>query len=127
MAGWPDDGCGTELPWTVPAKIDRDERARRMRADFERTMREVAGAVNDAPDGRLIDGSEGRVRDRLGEVRRRSVQAAATQMRVEATEARADLPPGEAGVEQPRRGGAADARLQRPGGAASASGEGPGG
>jgi hypothetical protein len=32
-------------------KMDRDELVRRMRADFERTMLQVADAVNDAPDG----------------------------------------------------------------------------
>ena len=99
------------------AKIDRDELVRRMRDDFERTMREVADAVNDAPDGHLIDGSEERVRDLLGEFRRRSFQTAA-QMRVEATEASADFSPGEARAGQPGPGGPLDAQLQRPGGAA---------
>jgi len=99
------------------AKIDRDELVRRMREDFERTMREVADAVNDAPDGHLIDGSEERVRDLLGEFRRRSFQAAA-QMRVEATEASAAFSPGGAGAGQPRPGRPLDAQLQRPGGAA---------
>jgi hypothetical protein len=50
------------------AKIDRDELVRRMRAAFERTMLEVTAAVNDAPDGHLIDGSEERCRDALGGV-----------------------------------------------------------
>ena len=98
-------------------KIDRDELVRRMRADFEETLRQVADAVNDAPDGHLIDGSEERVRDLLGEFRRRSFQAAA-QMRVEATEASADFPPGEARAGEPRAGGAVDAELRGPGGAA---------
>ncbi len=54
------------------AKIDRDELVRRMRQDFEQTLRAVADAVNDAPDGHLIDGSEERVRDLLGDFRTRS-------------------------------------------------------
>lgn len=83
------------------AKIDRDELVRRMREDFEKTMRQVADAVNDAPDGHLIDGSEERVRDLLGDFRQRSFQAAA-QMRVEATEASADFSPGEAATAPPR-------------------------
>jgi hypothetical protein len=99
------------------AKIDREELVRRMREDFERTVREVADAVNDAPDGHLIDGSEERVRDLLGEFRRRTFQAAA-QMRVEAMEASADFPPGEAGAGEPGAGGAVDAELRGPGGAA---------
>jgi hypothetical protein len=101
------------------AKIDREELVRRMREDFERTMREVADAVNDAPDGHLIDGSEERVRDLLGEFRQRSFQTAA-QMRVEATEASAAFSPGEAGAGEPGAGGAVDAQLRGPGGAAAA-------
>lgn len=102
------------------AKLDREELVRRMREDFERTMREVADAVNDAPDGHLIDGSEERVRDVLGEFRRRSFQTAA-QMRVEATEASAAFPPGGAGAGQPGGVGPLDAELQREGGAATAA------
>ena len=98
-------------------KIDRDELVRRMRADFEETLRQVADAVNDAPDGHLIDGSEERVRDLLGEFRRRSFQTAA-QMRVEATEASADFPPGGAGAGEPGAGGAVGGELRGPGGAA---------
>jgi hypothetical protein len=95
------------------SKIDRDALVQRMRADFEKTMREVADAVNDAPAGHLIDGSEERVRDLLGDFRQRSFQAAA-QMRVEATEASVAFSPGEAGAGPPRAGGAVDAQLQRP-------------
>ena len=102
------------------AKLDREELVRRMREDFERTMREVADAVNDAPDGHLIDGSEERVRDVLAEFRRRSYEMAA-QMRVEATEASASFSPGEAGAGQPRGIGPLGAELQRAGGTAAAA------
>ena len=102
------------------AKLDREELVRRMREDFERTMREVADAVNDAPDGHLIDGSEERVRDLLSEFRRRSYQTAA-QMRVEATEASAAFSPGGAGAGQPGGVDPLDAELQREGGAATAA------
>src|SRR5215218_3031812 len=98
-------------------KIDREELVRRMRADFEETLRQVADAVNDAPDGHLIDGSEERVRDLLGEFRRRSFQAAA-QMRVEAAEASPAFPPGGAGAGEPGAGGAVGGELRGPGGAA---------
>ena len=50
------------------AKVDKDALARRMRAAFERTMSEVMSAVNDAPDGHLIDGSEEPVPGRAGRV-----------------------------------------------------------
>lgn len=100
------------------AKLDRDELIARMRADFEGTMRQVAEAVNDAPDGHLIDGSEEQVRDLLGEFRRRAFETAA-QMRVEATEASPDFSPGEGFADASRRGETFDAQLQRPGGTAS--------
>lgn len=67
------------------SKIDKEQLIQRMRAEFEKTMREVAEAVNSAADGHLIDGSEERCRDVLGEFRRLSYETA-VQMRVEATE-----------------------------------------
>lgn len=102
------------------SKLDRDELVRRMRADFERTMLAVADAVNAAPDGHLIDGSEEPVRDLLGEFRRRAFQMAA-QMRVEATEGSPAFSPCTEPTGLSRGGGAVDAQLQRPGGGASAS------
>jgi hypothetical protein len=102
------------------SKIDREELVRRMREDFEKTMREVADAVNDAPDGHLIDGSEERVRDLLGQFRQRSFQTAA-QMRVQATETSAAFSPGEAATGQTRAGSLLDAQLQRPGGTSSSA------
>jgi hypothetical protein len=102
------------------SRLDRDELVRRMRQDFERTMLQVGDAVNDAPDGHLIDGSEERVRDLLGDFRRRASQMAA-QMRVEATEGSAAVSPREDPAGSTRGGGAVDAQLQRAGGAATAS------
>lgn len=58
----------------------------RTRGQFEQLMREVAAAVNAAPDGRVINGSEEQVRDLLGEFRREVYQTA-LQMRVDAAEA----------------------------------------
>jgi hypothetical protein len=101
------------------AKIDREELVRRMREDFERTMRRVADAVNQAPDGHLIDGSEEQVRDLLGEFRRRSFETAA-QMRVEATEASPAFSPSEGGAGASGGGQTLEAQLQRLRGAAAA-------
>jgi hypothetical protein len=98
-------------------KMDRAELVRRMREDFEATMLKVADAVNDAPDGHLIDGSEERVRDLLGDFRRRAFQTAA-QMRVEATESSPAFSPSEQRLDASRGGGAVDAELQRAGGTA---------
>ena len=58
----------------------------RTREQFEGLMREVAGAVNAAPEGRVINGSEEQERDLLGEFRR-GVYQTALQMRVDAAEA----------------------------------------
>ena len=93
-------------------KLDGAELVRRMRAEFEKTMAEVAAAVNAAPDGRLIDASEERCRDVLGELRRRAYETA-LQMRIEATEADVAFSPCQPGAS---RGGPSDgAELLRPG------------
>jgi hypothetical protein len=54
----------------------------RMRGEVERVLGEVAEAVNQAPAGQLITASEEKVRDLMGELRRR-VYETAVQMRVE--------------------------------------------
>jgi hypothetical protein len=100
------------------SKFNRDELVRRMREDFEATMLKVADAVNDAPDGHLIDGSEEQVRDLLGDFRQRTFQTAA-QMRVEATESSPAFSPGTQPADASRSGGAVDALLQRAGGTAA--------
>jgi hypothetical protein len=99
-------------------RLDREELVRRMREDFEQTILKVADAVNDAPDGHLIDGSEEQVRDLLGEFRRRTFETAA-QMRVEATENSPAFSPGEEPASSSRTGDSLDAQLQRPIGTAS--------
>lgn len=99
-------------------KLDGEELIRRMRAEFEKTMAEVAEVVNAAPDGHLIDASEERCRDVLGELRRRAYETA-VQMRIEATEADVAFPPCEPGA---ARGGQPDgAELLRPGAAPAAA------
>jgi hypothetical protein len=102
------------------SKLDRDELVRRMREDFERTMLKVADAVNDAPDGHLIDGSEEQVRDLLGDFRRRAFETA-SQMRVEATESSPAFSPGEEPADPSRNGHSFDTQLQRSGGTAAVS------
>ena len=99
-------------------KLDREELVRRMREDFERTILKVADAVNDAPEGHLIDGSEEQVRDLLGEFRRRAFETAA-QMWVEATEGSPAFSPGGEPAGTSRGGGLLDAQLQRVVGTAS--------
>jgi hypothetical protein len=82
------------------AKITKEELVRRMRAEFEKTMAEVVEAVNAAPDGHLIDGSEERCRDVPGEFRRVAYEAA-VQLRVEATESDASFSPSGPGASRP--------------------------
>ena len=98
------------------AKMDGDELVRRMRAEFEAMMSEVAAAVNAAPDGHLIDGSEERCRDVLGEFRRKAYETA-LQLRVEATEQDVAFSPSEPGAA--RDGDADGAERLRAGGGAS--------
>lgn len=73
-------------------KLSAAEYREAMRAEFERTMEEVAKAVNDAPDGRWIRGSEEKVRDVMAEFRRIAFEKA-LQMRTDAAEA--SFPPSE--------------------------------
>jgi hypothetical protein len=56
-----------------------------MRQETEKMLREVMEAVNKAPDGAWINGSEMQVRDLLGEYRRRVFEKA-LQMKVDAAE-----------------------------------------
>ena len=102
------------------AKIEKAELIRRMRAKFEESMAQITEAVNAAADGHLIDGSEERCRDVLGEFRRAAYETA-VQMRVEATEASPDFSPGKAGAGASRNRGALGVDVQRSGSGGSAS------
>jgi hypothetical protein len=57
-----------------------------MKGEMEQYLREVMEAVNEAPDGEWIAGSEERVRDLSAEMRRRVFERA-MQRRVDAAEA----------------------------------------
>ena len=73
-------------------KLARDEFIRQMRARFEETLGRVADAVNEAPPGRIISGSEEQVRDLFEDLRQQAFESA-LQMRVDAAEAA--FPPSE--------------------------------
>ena len=100
-------------------KIESEALKRRMREAFERTMDQVTQAVNAARDGHLINDSEERCRDVLGEFRRLAFETAA-QMRVEATEADPSFSPSGGG--EARGGESVGAQLQRADCAASSAG-----
>lgn len=56
-----------------------------MRQETEQMLRDVMAAVNQAPDGAWINASENKVRDRMGEYRRKAFEKA-LQMRTDAVE-----------------------------------------
>jgi hypothetical protein len=67
-------------------RVPPQEFAESMRQEFEEFAKEVMEAVNNAPDGQWIAGSEEQVRDLSAEMRRRVFEAA-VQKRVDAAEA----------------------------------------
>ena len=67
-------------------RMCRDEFIRQMRAKMEEVLGQVADAVNDAPPGRVISGSEEQVRDLFADLRQHAYETA-VQMRVNAAEA----------------------------------------
>jgi len=69
-----------------PPKLDRERYLREMREELERTLREVADAVDNASAGRVIRDSEHRARDALERFREKAYQKA-IQMKIEAAEA----------------------------------------
>ena len=73
-------------------KLSRDEFIPQMRAKMEATLGQVADAINEAPPGRIISGSEERVRDLFADLRQHAFETG-LQMRVDAAEAA--FPPSE--------------------------------
>jgi hypothetical protein len=65
--------------------LDKQEFVSRMQAESRRVMEQVADAVNAAPTGNVISGSEMEVRDLMGEFRRKAFETA-VQMRIDSTE-----------------------------------------
>ena len=73
-------------------QLSRDEYIRQMRREIEETLGQVADAVNEAPPGHVISGSEEQVRDLFEDLRQQAFESA-LQMRVDAAEAA--FPPSE--------------------------------
>ena len=73
-------------------KLSRDEFIAQMREKIEDALGKVADAVNEAPPGRIIAGSEEPVRDTFADLRRDAYEMA-MQMRLDAAEAA--FPPSE--------------------------------
>jgi hypothetical protein len=67
-------------------KMSREQFIEAMRGKFEAILGGVADAVNDAPDGQIINASEERVRDLFAQFRQAAYEAA-LQARIDAAEA----------------------------------------
>ena len=67
-------------------KLSRDAFIAQMREKMEAMLGQVADAINDAPPGRIISGSEEQVRDLFAGLRQHAFEAG-LQMRVDAAEA----------------------------------------
>jgi hypothetical protein len=67
-------------------KMSRDEYIVQMRQEMEELLGKVADAINEAPAGHVISGSEEKVRDLFVELRQRAYEKG-LQMRVNAAEA----------------------------------------
>ena len=78
-------------------KLSRAEYLALMRKKMEEMLGQVADAINDAPDGYIISGSEEKVRDLFAEVRKEAFELG-LQMRVDAAEAA--FPPSEASADR---------------------------
>jgi hypothetical protein len=76
---------------TTP-KLSREEFIACMRGMMEKTLGRVADAINDAPEGHIISGSEEQVRDLFADLREQAYETG-LQMRVDAAEAA--FPPSE--------------------------------
>lgn len=68
------------------SKMDVAGYLREMREKMEKTLREVAEAVNAAPDGSWVNGSEMEVRDLFARMRQEAYEKA-LQMRIDAAQA----------------------------------------
>ena len=67
-------------------KLWRQKYIESMRAMFEGAMGKVADAINDAPPGYIINGSEEKVRDVFANLRQQAYELG-LQMRIDAAEA----------------------------------------
>ena len=73
-------------------KLSRDEFIEQMREKMEAMLGRVADAINEAPPGQIISGSEEQVRDLFADLRQQAFEKG-LQMRVDAAEAA--FPPSE--------------------------------
>jgi len=101
-------------------RMSKEQFVQQMRSEVDRVLEEIADAVNDAPDGQVINASEMKVRDLMGRLRT-GVYQKALQMRIDSTESSFSPSEGRVGRAQAEQGpvGADGADGQRPGGSES--------
>ena len=83
--------------------MEKQEYMSRMQAECRRIMEQVADAVNAAPTGNVISGSEMQVRDLMAELRRTAFETA-VQMRIDSTESSFSPSVGRGGQAQGQQG-----------------------
>jgi hypothetical protein len=84
-------------------QVDREQLPAQFRQEMEQTLARVMDAVNAAPDGRLIEASEGPVYDLMKDLERRVLEKA-LQMRVDSTESAFSPSGGRLGQAQTQQG-----------------------
>lgn len=89
--------------------LDKQAYLNRMQAECRRVMEQVADAVNNAPTGNVISGSEMQVRDLMAQLRHKAFELA-VQMRIDSTESSFSPSDGRLGQSQGQQG---DRRSQR--------------
>ena len=89
--------------------MDKDTYVARMQEECRRIMEQIAQAINDAPTGNVISGSEMQVRDLMAELRQKAFELG-VQMRIDSTESsfspsagRLGETPAEQGTNLPQR------------------------
>jgi hypothetical protein len=65
--------------------MDKDTYVARMQEECRRIMEQIAQAINEAPTGNVISGSEMQVRDLMAELRKKAFEMG-VQMRIDSTE-----------------------------------------
>ena len=83
--------------------MDKQEYVSRMQAQCRQVMEQIADAVNAAPTGNVINGSEMQVRDLMAELRRKAFEKA-VQMRIDSTESNFSPSQGRVGQVQGKKG-----------------------
>jgi hypothetical protein len=84
--------------------MDKQAYVSRMQEECRRVMEQVADAVNAAPTGNVISGSEMQVRDLMAELRRTAFEVA-VQMRIDSTESSFSPSERHIGQAQSKQGG----------------------